>query len=145
MATKTSPRKHAPRASHGPSDTGSAPQWAMEDLAAAWMGIPWMKLWMQAWTAWAEQWGVNAAALQGSGASAEDRRQAGLTWLPQLETTVIPLRRRDDHPGTEASKVSLRVRVPALPWTAGTTNIIAIDTLMPRLVETPDEAPPITH
>jgi len=145
MTKKPPTREHHSPARQSPPDGRNAPTWPMEDLAAAWMGLPWIDLWMKAWTAWLEQCGANVAALQGAQATTDDRRQPGLAWLPQVESTVIPLRRSGDRPGTEAAKVSLRFRVPALPWTAGTSNIVAIDTLMPRLMETSADAPPIKH
>lgn len=142
MTKKPQTREHRAPAPQRAPDGHDTPTWPMDDLAAAWMGLPWIDLWMKTWTAWVEQCGANVAALQGAQINRDDRRQPGMAWLPQVESTVIPLRRRDDHPGTEAAKVSLRFRVPALPWTAGTSNIIAIDTLVPRLTETSADTSP---
>jgi hypothetical protein len=113
----------------------------MEDLSAGWLGLPWVNLWLQAWASWLEQWGMVGRSRPPGAAADQERRQPELPWVPQFEATVVPLRRRDDQPGAEAAKVSMRLRVPAFPWSPGTSNIIAIDTLMPRPVEPPDEEP----
>lgn len=110
----------------------------MTELAAAMMGVPWLNLWADAWTAWLQQCEANMSALQAGDAESADRRQNGASWLPQFESKVIPFRRSDDKPGVEATKLSMRFRMPSFPWMVG-SNIIAIDTVMPRPVEPSDE------
>ena len=125
-------RRTAPRdsRSHG-QDTPPSP---MTELAAAFMGVPWMKLWADAWTAWMAQCEANISALQPGDVASDERRHSALPWMPQFESKVIPFRRVDDKPGVEATKLSMRLRVPGFPWLAG-SNIIAIDSVMPRTIE----------
>jgi hypothetical protein len=120
-----------------------AAPWPTEPLIAAWLGLPWINLSCQAWSAWLEFCGVGAASREPAGA--DERRQAGMSWLPQIESTVVPMRRRDDLPGAEAAKISMRIRVPPLPWEAGNGSVIAIDSLRPRIVGTTKKIPPTTH
>lgn len=127
---------HAPRhasASRRAAATDQPPQ--LQELVAACMGLPWLDMWMRAWSAWFDMPAASGFAPLGERSDAADRRQAGMPWLPQFESQVIPFRRRDDDPRLAATKVSMRMRVPAFPWILGTSNVIAIDTLMPRAVE----------
>lgn len=130
--TRKSSVRHEPEAPVG-SQRGpaSAPDGApMAQLAAMWMGLPWLELWMRGWEAW---YGPLCAAIpQADSASAQDRRKAAVPWMPQVDATVIPFRRRDDAPGQEATRWSLRLHVPAPPWLGASSNVIAIDTLLPR-------------
>ena len=121
-----------------PSRADDAPRSPMTELAAAFMGVPWMKVWADAWTGWIQQYEASMSALQRGGADSEDRRQNAVSWMPQFESKVIPFRRSDDLPGAEATKLSMRLRVPVFPWMGG-SNIIAIDTVMPRTAEPTDE------
>lgn len=120
-----------------PSLGDDAPPSPMTELAAAFMFLPWMKLWADAWAGWIQQYEASTSAKPGD-ADSEDRRQNVVPWLPQFESKVIPFRRSDDVPGAEATKLSMRIRVPAFPWMVG-SNIIAIDTVMPRATEQADE------
>jgi len=113
-------------------DSGTS---SMDELVGAWMGVPWMNMWMDAWRIWLQQYEAAIPRLQDASGGTDDRRQASVPWLPQVETTVIPFRRREDAPGVEATRLSLRFRVPAFPWLPG-TNIIAVDTVVPRGTET---------
>lgn len=146
MPKSTPTREHKPAASTSVSAprAASAPEWPMGDLFALWSGQAWMNIWMQGWSAWLQQFGMTDGALRASPGSGDDRRQPAIPWLPQFEATVVPLRRSSDLPGAEAAKVSMRLRVPAFPWAAGTSNVIAIDTLMPRPVGEAGDIPPIT-
>lgn len=138
-------RAHKAAAATSAPGAASAPEWPMGDLLALWSGQFWMNMWMQGWSAWLQQFGLSGPARQTLPGNGDDRRQPAIPWLPQFEATVVPLRRRDDLPGAEAAKVSMRLRVPTFPWTAGTSNVIAIDTLMPRPAGEADDVPPITH
>lgn len=144
MARK-SPLPATPQHYAPPTNTGNnvtAP-WPTEPLVAAWLGLPWINLGCQAWTAWMEFCGFGGASREP--ADAEERRQATMSWLPQIESTVVPMRRRDDLPGAEAAKISMRIHVPPLPWEAGNGSVVAIDSLRPRLAAPAKKIPPTTH
>lgn len=118
----------APPASAGDPHGTAEP--AMRELAALCMGLPWLKLWSDAWALWCGQ--LLAPFAPPAAGSVDERRTAALPWVPQLDATVIPFRRRDDHPGLEATRWSLRLHVPAPPWLGASSNVIAIDTVVPR-------------
>lgn len=143
MARKTPPP--ASPSHSAPIITGNsvAAPWPTEPLVAAWLGLPWLNLGCQAWTAWMEFYGLGEPSREPVGA--DERRQAGMSWLPQIESTVVPMRRRDDLPGAEAAKISMRIHVPPLPWEGGTGSVIAIDSLRPRLAGTVKKFPSTTH
>jgi hypothetical protein len=111
---------------------------SMDELFAAWMGVPWMNMWVDTWRTWLQQCDAAMPRLQDTTPVTDDRRQAAVPWLPQLETTVIPFRRREDAQGVQATRLSLRFRVPAFPWLPG-SNSIAIDTVVPRGTETTND------
>jgi hypothetical protein len=98
-----------------------------------WPGMPWMTPWLDLWTSlWAGWLGQGPLAAphlrqhrQGEGTR---RQEDSLSWLPRVETSVIPLRRHTDPPGQQAEKISVRMQVP---WMGG-GNVIAIDTVVPR-------------
>lgn len=128
MSRKTTAKERLPVAAVRAADEDTARQEAMESLAQVWLGMPWTGWWMQGWNAWLQQYRVDGAA-----ADPDDRRNNGLPpWLPKVESTVVPFRRRDDPPGAEGARISLRVRMPSLPWTEGSGSVISIDTLTPR-------------
>lgn len=120
--------------------------------AALWpatkLGIAWVEICMQTWGAWLEMCGVGGTALAagrgGADGRADDRREVGPAWLPKFESKLVPLHRRDDQ-GAEAAQVSMRVRVPTLPWAGGSRSVIAIDTLMPRPAVPKADATPTKH
>ena len=138
MSRKTLTGESQAPSGQSPPEDRNVPRWPLDDMAANWMGLPWMNMWMQSWFAWLQQFERNVSGLasQATPSRADDRRQAPLPWVPQFDSTVVPLRRRDDLPGSEATKVSMRLHVPAFPWTGAHSNVIAIDTLMPQPVET---------
>lgn len=131
-------------AAAGRSGASEAALWPVTRLTIAWTEVC-----MQTWSAWLEMCGVNGAAFQaaqgGAEGRADDRREIGPAWLPKFESKLVPLNRREDQAGAEAAKVSMRVRVPALPWAAGSRSVIAIDTLMPRPTGSKAEVMPIKH
>lgn len=102
----------------------------MGALAAMWMGLPWFELWVRGWEVWCGQW--REAIPDVDAFASQERRKAPLPWVPQVEATVIPLRRREDAPGLEATRWSLHLHVPAPPWMGASSNVIAIDTVLPR-------------
>lgn len=128
MSAKSTARRAARPAdgSQGGTTGGSG----LNDMAALCMGLPWLKLWSDAWAIWSGQLQVLAASHEA--ASSDERRNAVAPWVPHFDATVIPFRRREDQPGMEATCWSLRLHVPAPPWLGASNNVIAIDTLVPR-------------
>ncbi|WP_407280843.1 hypothetical protein U5817_11440 [Aromatoleum evansii] len=123
---------HAPPVDAAPDESRVA--WPFSDIAAVWTGVPWINLWMQSWATWLGQHGPEIERSPATGrvrAPRPERRQAELPWVPKIESTVIPFCRSEDEPGAEATRLSMRVRVPTLPWMGG-SNVISIDTVMPH-------------
>lgn len=147
MSKKTPPLENPSPAVPKATGNSVAAAWPTEPMIAAWLGLPWINLSCQAWTAWMEFCGFGAARREtgGESGSADERRQAAMSWLPQIESTVVPMRRRDDLPGAEAAKISMRIHVPPLPWEAGNGSVIAIDSLRPRIAGMAKKIPPTTH
>lgn len=127
MSRKTTAKESLPVPAAITADEVAATGNPIDGLAQAWLGMPWMGWWMQGWTSWFESYGVKGAA-----SDDDDRRDAVVPWLPKIESTVVPFRRRDDPPGAEGARISLRVRVPGLPWSESPGSVISIDTLTPR-------------
>jgi hypothetical protein len=105
--------------------------WPVAEVADLWM--PWMNLWMRSWSAMLGPYGPTTSIRPAPTPLAlkADLREPDAPWVPKIESTVIPFRRRDDRPGMEATKLSMRMRVPSLPWVGG-SNVISIDTVMPH-------------
>jgi hypothetical protein len=108
------------------------------ELPPVWPGLPWMNPWMELWTSmWSTWLGYGFHRRPGAGrqpAAGERRHEDGVPWLPTVERTVIPLRRRTDPPGRQADRISMRVQVPNLLWLGG-ENVIAFDAVVPRSQE----------
>lgn len=130
-------RASSPAAADAPGDPVTL-LWPMSSL-----GLAWMNMCLEIWGAYLEQWSESAAKRPPGSSVAADRRDAGMPWLPQFASTVVPLHRREDAPAGEADKLSVRLRVPALPWGGG-GSVIAIDTLVPRSGPA-TAAPPTRH
>lgn len=130
MPSKSIPRKYASSADSESSDDSTNTNWPTDLWMSAWMGMPWIEIGLKNWTKWLELWGIGALTGQNESASSDDRR--GPPWLPQIASTVMPLRRSGDEPGAEAEKVSMRIHVPAMPWQTSGGSVIAIDSLRPR-------------
>jgi hypothetical protein len=117
------PRRQGRAESAKPGGTG---------LPNLWTGLPWMSpwldLWASVWTSWLGGGPLTAPRPGHKSGEGTRRQEDGLSWLPRLETTVIPLRRRTDPPGEQAEKISLRMQ---MPWLGG-GNVIAIDTVVAR-------------
>ncbi|MCC4117356.1 hypothetical protein LLG90_18540 [Aromatoleum toluclasticum] len=123
---------HAPPIDAAPDESRAT--WPFADVTAAWMGMPWVNLWMQSWATWLGQHDEGHPPARSSGRARSrrpERRHAELPWVPRIESTVIPFCRSEDEPGAEATRLSMRLRVPTLPWMGG-SNVISIDTVMPH-------------
>lgn len=122
-------------------DTVGVPQEQAAAGAYLWPMLPWMMGWAEFWSAWLG--GVPQPTLAGGASQGRGRHQEdGLLWLPKVEATVIPLRRHSDPPEGKASRLSLRVQIPALPW-LGAGNVIAIDATVLGPVEGEAEPTPV--
>ncbi len=102
-----------------------------------WLGLPWTA-WnegLRLWQAWCQAWQPNGSGVVGPPAEVAElgeRRMAPIApWLPQVDATVIPLRRNGDAPGARAARLSLRVRMPSLPW-SGPGEVIALEAIVAR-------------
>lgn len=138
-------RKHIPEdlRNEGRAGGGEDPKLG---LPLVWPGLslmtPWLEFWGNYWAHWLGR-GFSTTtrrpARRHSG-EPERRQEEALPWVPKVETTVIPLRRRTDPPGQQAAKISMELRVPALPWLGG-GNVISMDAFLPRDQEAEAEAP----
>ena len=121
-----SARRHARSEEGSQSGAGMFPMWP----AVPWMN-PWFELWTTMWSGWLGYGVQRHPGAARPAAGGERRREDGLPWVPKVETTVIPLRRRTDPPGQQADRISMRMQVPSLPWLGG-ENVIAFDAVVPR-------------
>jgi hypothetical protein len=111
-------------------------------LPQMWPDLPWMNPWMEFWRSMWAGWlghGLYHSSEAERAVGGERRHDDGLPWMPKVETTVIPLRRRTDPPGQHADRISMRVQIPNLPWLGG-ENVIAFDAVVPRSHETEQQA-----
>jgi hypothetical protein len=131
---KASVRSIAPAKHSGGAVDGPQAQTVEGGGAYPWPMLPWMMGWAEFWSAWLG--GVPQLSSAGRASQEREgrRQEDGLPWLPKVEATVIPLRRRSDPPEGQASRISLRVQIPVLPW-LGVGNVIAIDTTVLRPME----------
>jgi len=73
-------------------------------------------------------WMANWRLLEPSVSGAEgSRRTSDSPWLPHIEAMVIPLRRRSDPLGGEATRVSMRV---PLLWPLGGAEALSVEAIM---------------
>lgn len=129
--TSASARRSAAALPTASDPAGPMPLWPGAGWMTAWIGaacLPWMNYGLRAMNAWIEQ--IEAAG--GTAVDSDERRRAGLPWMPWFESSVVQLQRRDDAPGAEAAKLSWRFRVPPMPWEEGDGRVIAIASLQPR-------------
>lgn len=123
----------------GASVLGPSTAWPLN----AWStGFRWLEVWMRGWQSIMEAAQPGHARPGSPEDSAEERRRIpGLPWVPRVEASVIPLRRRSDPPASEATRISMRVMLPSLPWNGAAGNVLTLDTLVPRRdPEAPDTA-----
>ncbi len=55
------------------------------------------------------------------------RRASDLSWMPQVEAQIIPLRRKTDRPGSEATRYSMRMPIP---WPIGGAKVISLEAIV---------------
>lgn len=117
---------------------------------------PWIELSGTAWTggmqvfgAWMRacqaMWGIalpRPPRRETAAGGNERRRSPEIPWVPQLEAKVIPLRRRTDPPGSEATRVAMRMLVPALPWSGLGADVISVEAIVGRRETPAEESPP---
>lgn len=96
-------------------------------------GFRWFEVWMRSWQSILEAAQPGHARLDSPDDRKEERRRVpGMPWMPRVEASVIPLRRRTDPPASEATRISMRVIVPSLPWNGAAGNVLTLDTLVAR-------------
>lgn len=93
----------------------------------------WLRLWEQIWAV------APAPARPRRGGEHERRHADNVPWVPQFEATVIPLRRRTDPPGAEATRLSMRLPMPPMPWSEGGANVISVETIIARRRQAAEE------
>jgi hypothetical protein len=103
------------------------------------MGNSWVEVSDAAWRqgfefleAWLDGvqrvWMANWRMLEPSATGTEGLRRASDTpWLPHVEAKVIPLRRRSDPLGGEATRVSMRL---PLLWPLGGAEALSVEAIM---------------
>lgn len=125
MATRQS------RAQASAAETLSASQFA-RDVAASWdRAAESVLAWYESWLKIVSMPFDVALRRERSRANGSDRRAAALPWVPQFDAKVVPLRRASDPPGTEASRVTMCVAMPAVFGLGAFTNMLRVDTLLP--------------
>ena len=92
----------------------------------AWrQGFEFLEAWLDGvQRVWMANWrllGPTVSGLEGS------RRASDSPWLPHIDAVVIPLRRRSDPLGGEATRVSMRV---PLWWPLGGAEALSIEAIM---------------
>lgn len=96
-------------------------------------GLPWLEAWLKIWQLAANLQYHGERPTDGAEEVKDDRRRdPEAPWLPRIESTVIPLCRRTDPPGSEAARITMRFSVPNVPWAGTGGNVIVLDTLLPR-------------
>jgi len=60
------------------------------------------------------------------------RRASDLSWMPHVEAQVIPLRRKTDRPGSEATRYSMRMPIP---WPIGGAKVISLEAIVGQPAE----------
>lgn len=97
-------------------------------------GMKWFDVWLQgAQRFWGA--GFRAFGQQGMLAPTDKdgmRRASDLPWMPHVEAEVIPLRRKTDRPGDEATRYSMRMPIP---WPIGGAKVISLEAIVGRTEE----------
>ena len=120
-----STRRAAPRGDRAQGDSSIWLDWSESAVTE---GMRWFEVWLRGvqrfWGAGAGRVGQPVrVAVEGS------RRASDLPWIPQVEAQVIPLRRKTDQPGAEATRYSMRVPIP---WPVAGAKVISIETVVGR-------------
>ena len=100
--------------------------WIKWSESAMTEGMKWFNVWMQGTQRF---WGAGFRAFGAPAPVAKDglRRASDLPWMPHVEAQVIPLRRKTDRPGAEATKYSMRVPIP---WPITGAKIISLEAIV---------------
>lgn len=129
---KSAPDEKRRRAGERESVSGGRPGvdpalWIKWSEAAMLESMKWFDVWLQGTQRF---WGAGFRTLGRPVAAKEDlRRVSDMPWIPHLEAEVIPLRRKTDQPGAEATRISMRV---PMPWPIGGADVISLQAIVGR-------------
>lgn len=89
-------------------------------------GMKWFDVWLQGsqrfWSA-----GFRMLGQPVPGSNDGLRRASDVPWLPHVEAQVIPLRRKTDRPGSEATRYSMRMPIP---WPIAGAKVISLEAIV---------------
>ncbi len=101
--------------------------WVKWSESAMLEGMKWFDVWLQGTQRF---WSIGFRTLGRPVTGKEDlRRASDMPWIPHLEAEVIPLRRKTDQPGAEATRISMRV---PMPWPIGGADVISLHAIVGR-------------
>lgn len=123
---KSSGGRKPPAVERGGVDPAS---WVTLSESAMLESMKWFDVWLQGtqrfWSAGLRAFGPLGMPRPKDG----QRRSSDLPWVPQLDAEVIPLRRKTDQPGAEATRISMRL---PMPWTVGGADVISLEAIVGR-------------
>jgi len=131
MKTSTGERRRPSGDRNEPLDDRAAVDpaiWVKWSESAMLESMKWFDVWLQGTQRF---WSVGLRTFGPLGTAQKEglRRTSDLPWVPQLEAQVIPLRRKTDEPGTEATRISMRL---PMPWTVGGADVISLEAIIGR-------------
>lgn len=131
---------------YGPGELDPA-IWIKWSESAMNEGMKWFDVWLQGaqrfWGAGFRAFGQQGMLVPPRGDGM--RRASDLPWIPHVEAEVIPLRRKTDRAGDEATRYSMRMPIP---WPIGGAKVISLEAIVGRPEgnrtrgEVADRAPP---
>ena len=133
-------RPEQPDDAPGKAETLDPAMWIKWSESAMTESMKWFDVWLQGsqrfWSAGFRMLGQPAPGPKGG-----LRRASDLSWMPQVEAQIIPLRRKTDRPGAEATRYSMRMPIP---WPIGGAKVISLEAIVGQAGEPglgADEAP----
>ncbi|WP_332673590.1 hypothetical protein [Aromatoleum sp.] len=118
---------------HAPNkaETLDPAMWIKWSESAMTESMKWFDVWLQGsqrlWSAGFRMLGQPAPAPNDG-----LRRASDLSWMPHVEAQVIPLRRKTDRPGSEATRYSMRMPIP---WPIGGAKVISLEAIVGQPAE----------
>ena len=108
-------------------DADSDPMlWTGWPAAAMVESMKWFGMWLQGTQCLWEAASTFAQTGKSAGNNVQ-RRTSDLPWVPRIDTNVIPLRRRTDQPGSQATRISMRL---PMPWPMGGADVVSIEAIL---------------
>lgn len=100
--------------------------WIKWSESAMTESMKWFDVWLQGSQ---RMWSAGFRMLGQPAPRANDglRRASDLSWMPHVEAQVIPLRRKTDRPGSEATRYSMRMPIP---WPIGGAKVISLEAIV---------------